>query len=168
MRTFHRLLRKPCKVAVFLLLSGLFARTCSADAHSRATAQPPPVEPAERALGKWLDALSFAESGNREWIVHRDLDGRLYYGCLQFREKTFRFFVQKYDLAPKVEGSETMDLIYDCEFQKRLAARMIRQNPANWKHWRNTVGRIGLPPGAVVASESPDSMTADPAARRLK
>ena len=42
-----------------------------------------------------------------------------------------------------------MDLIFDCAFQKRLAALMIRDNPENWKHWRTTVQRrIGLPPGA--------------------
>jgi hypothetical protein len=109
----------------------------------------------ERILTKWLDALSFAESSNREWIVHRDRDGRYYYGCLQFREKTFRFFVQKFDVGPVTEDVEVMDLIFDCAFQKRLAARMIRDNPGNWKHWRNTVQRIGLPPGAKMPAESP-------------
>jgi hypothetical protein len=109
----------------------------------------------ERFLKKWLAALSFAESGNREWIVHRDRDGRYYYGCLQFREKTFRFFVQKFNLGPTTEDAEVMDLIFDCAFQKQLAALMIRDNPENWKHWRTTVQRrIGLPPGAKMLAES--------------
>jgi hypothetical protein len=34
---------------------------------------------------------------------------------------------------------------------------MIRQNPDNWKHWRNTSGRIGLPPGAVRAKDVADA-----------
>ena len=46
-----------------------------------------------------------------------------------------------------------MDLIYDCGFQKRLAVRMILDNPENWKHWRNTVQRIGLPPAHITERE---------------
>jgi len=107
----------------------------------------------QRTLEKWLDALSFAESGNRAQIVHKDLDGRYYYWCLQFREKTFRSFVDKFGLAPNPEGNDVMELIYDCAFQKRLAVRMILDNPENWKHWRNTVQRIGLPPGAASPSD---------------
>jgi hypothetical protein len=113
-------------------------------------------------LEKWLDALSFAESGNRARIVHQDLDGRYYYGCLQFRVKTFRFFVDKFGLTPSPAGSDVMDLIYDCGFQKRLAVRMIIDSPENWKHWRNTVQRIGLPPGATSTSDlvrTPDLIT---------
>jgi hypothetical protein len=109
----------------------------------------------ERFLKKWIAALSFAESGNRDWIVHRDRDGRYYYGCLQFREKTFRYFVQKFNLGATTEDAEVMDLIFDCAFQKRLAAQMIHDNPENWKHWRTTVQRrIGLPPGAKMPLES--------------
>ena len=107
----------------------------------------------KQTLEKWLDALSFAESGNRARIVHQDVDGRYYYGCLQFREKTFRSFVDKFGLTPNSEGSDVMELIYDCAFQKRLAVRMILDNPENWKHWRNTVQRIGLPPGATSTSD---------------
>jgi len=67
--------------------------------------------------------------------------------------KTFRSFVDKFGLAPRPEGSDVMDLIYDCAFQKRLAARMILDNHENWKHWKRTVQRIGLPPGATSTSE---------------
>jgi len=101
-------------------------------------------------LQEWIDALAVAESGNRNWIVHEEEDGRRYYGCLQFREETFRYFAKKFHMAHTAQPEDFMDLIYDCAFQKRLAARMIRENPANWKHWRKTVERIGLPPGAKV------------------
>ena len=106
------------------------------------------AEPPAGALRKWIDALAVAESGNRNWIVHEEDDGRRYYGCLQFREETFRYFVKKFRLAQTAQPGDVMSLIYDCAFQKRLAARMIRENPENWKHWRKTVERIGLPPGA--------------------
>jgi len=115
----------------------------------------------QRTLEEWLDVLSFAESGNRPRVVHQDLDGRYYYGCLQFRVKTFRSFVDKFGFAPNSEESDIMQLIYDCAFQKRLAARMILDNPDNWKHWRKTVRRIGLPPGATDTSDLSSTARSD-------
>lgn len=98
-------------------------------------------------LESWLDSLALAESGNREWLVHRDRDGQLYYGCLQFQEKTFRVYVRKFHLLPRRSRPEIMNHIYSCAFQKHLAALMLRDDPSNWKHWRNTVEkRVGLPP----------------------
>jgi hypothetical protein len=47
-----------------------------------------------------------------------------------------------------------MNLIYDCAFQKRLALRMLRESPENWKHWKKTARRIGLPPGASAACDA--------------
>jgi hypothetical protein len=106
------------------------------------------AEPLSGSLRKWIDALAVAESGNRNWIVHEEDDGRRYYGCLQFREETFRYFAKKFHMVQTAQPGNVMSLIYDCAFQKRLATRMIRENPENWKHWRKTVERIGLPPGA--------------------
>jgi len=140
---FHRWIRPPARLAFAVV--ALLCQGSRLDGGESIVSGP---DKNERFLKKWLDALSVAESGNREWIVHRDRDGRYYYGCLQFRERTFRFFVQKFNLGPTDEDAEVMDLIFDCAFQKRLAALMIRENPANWKHWRGTVHRIGLPPGA--------------------
>src|SRR5690349_25086174 len=101
----------------------------------------------DNALDSWLDALALAESGNRQWLVHRDRDGQLYYGCLQFHERTFRAYVRKFHLLPAASPSETMNRIYDCAFQKRLAALMIRDDPKSWRYWRRTVEkRVGLPP----------------------
>jgi len=161
MRAFHRLTRMPFLLAAACLVIG--SRPARAGENERADshaerdatlpAQPAPGAHARQSLRQWLDALAFAESGNRAWIVHRDRDGRDYYGCLQFRETTFRYFVDKFELAPDAEDAEVMELIYDCAFQKRVAARMIRENPGNWRHWRNTVQRIGLPPGSTAAPE---------------
>jgi hypothetical protein len=98
-------------------------------------------------LENWIDALAIAESGNRGRLVHRDRDGQLYYGCLQFQPRTFRAYVRKFHLLPNAGRKETMSRIYDCAFQKQLAALMIRSDPAGWKHWRGTVeNRVGLPP----------------------
>jgi len=106
-----------------------------------------PTQPKPTPLDQWLDALASAESGNRAWVVVRDEDGGYNYGCLQFREKTFRAYVRRYNLAPGLNQDEVMGLAYNCSFQKQLAARMIRENPNNWKHWKKSVlEKVGLPP----------------------
>lgn len=149
MPSFHRWIRfRPVLTAALLMLCGPTSRVDRADGAATGAEMRD-----EARLREWVDALAAAESGNRAWIVHQDRDGRFYYGCLQFRESTFRYFVEKFRFAPNAEPAEVMNLIYDCAFQKRLAARMIRQNPENWKHWRNTAGRIGLPPGAVPSKD---------------
>lgn len=115
-------------------------------APAEATASAPEEEPAV-TLDQWLDTLAVAESGNRPHIVHRDRDGQLYYGCLQFKESTFRVYVRKFHLLPKTERSEVMAHIYDCRLQKHLAALMLRDDPNTWKYWRYTVEkRVGFPP----------------------
>jgi hypothetical protein len=126
----------------------------AADGAERAAASLPAEDRSRQALARWIDALAFAESGNRSWIIHQDRDGRNYYGCLQFREETFRYFATKFHLVETDEPEEFMTFIYDCRLQKRLASRMIRDNPANWKHWRKTVERIGLPPGAKAPADA--------------
>jgi hypothetical protein len=127
----------------------------SADDTSTMAAEPAAGEVSRRALRQWIDALAVAESGNRNWIVHQEDDGRRYYGCLQFGEKTFRYFTKKFRMVETDQPEDVMSLIYDCAFQKRLATRMIRENPDNWKHWRKTVERIGLPPGAKAPVAPP-------------
>ena len=124
----------------------------TADAPAIASEPTPPG-----ALQIWLDALSRAESGNRQFLVHRDRDGQLYYGCLQFQERTFRVYARKFHMLPQgTSHAETMRRIYDCGFQKQLAALMIRDDPGNWKHWRLTVEkRVGMPPIEAKAEEPP-------------
>jgi len=134
---------------------------CAAAGSGRAaaisTAPGSAAEPGQ-TLAQWVDALAVAESGNREWIAHQDRDGGYNYGCLQFRERTFRHFVRKFNFAPGAQPDEVMNLMYDCAFQKRLALRMLRQNPENWKHWKKTARRIGLPPGAVDGCDADNAL----------
>ena len=157
----HRLIQMSSRcAAAFLFFCGhppAFGETDCAVAsgdHAAAVsgARRSDADPAQ-TLAQWIDTLAIAESGNREWIAHQDRDGGYNYGCLQFRERTFRHFVMKFNLAPNAEPGEVMNLIYDCAFQKRLALRMLRENPENWKHWKKTVRRIGLPPGASAACD---------------
>ena len=158
MCSFHRSTRSLNTLAAVVVMTCCqFAQADGTDCAAYAAGNTPAPYSGARSgqtLGKWIDALAVAESGDRPWIVHRDRDGRDYYGCLQFRETTFRFFMKKFRLNPPAEPDEVMNLIFDCAFQKRLAARMIRQNPENWKHWRKSVERIGLPPEASCVADS--------------
>ena len=154
MRTFHRLIPMPPRMAAALLImwspsvEGADRAPSSTDHAATVAAEPSATVVSGRTLRQWVDALAIAESGNRSWIVHEEEDGRRYYGCLQFCEKTFRYYAKKFHLVQTTEPDDVMNQIYNCAIQKRLAMRMIRENPDNWKHWRKTVERIGLPPGA--------------------
>ena len=148
--SYHR--RYPICL-IFILLTVFLGRGYSQQSASEPAVAPPAADSDEQAsdvpdtLAAWLDALARAESGNRGHLVHRDRDGQLYYGCLQFQARTFRVYVKKLRLLPTSNRSQLMSRIYDCSFQKRLAAAMIRDDPSNWKHWRWTVERkVGLPP----------------------
>src|SRR5579864_2603666 len=120
-----------------VVLAAAFALYCHAQEREATAPTLPPVADSQArrlepqkddALETWLDALAVAESGNRQRLVHRDRDGQLYYGCLQFHEKTFRAYVRKFHLLPASTRSEAMSRIYDCAFQKHLAALMIRDD----------------------------------------
>src|SRR5690242_3305878 len=146
MRDIHRLIRLSSRcVAVSLVvccppaMPGETNCAAAGDDHEAATSAAPrsAAGPAQ-TLVEWIDALAVAESGNRDWIAHQDRDGGYNYGCLQFRERTFRHYVKKFNLAPDAQPDDVMNLIYDCAFQKRLALRMLRETPENWKHWKKT------------------------------
>ena len=162
MPDIHRLIHMSSRcAAAFIVICGQPVTPAETDcvvtsgdhAASAPGAQRSAADPGQ-TLAQWIDALAVAESGNREWIGHQDRDGGYNYGCLQFRERTFRHFVTKFNLAPNAERDEVMNLIYDCAFQKGLALRMLRESPENWKHWKRTARRIGLPPGASAACDA--------------
>ena len=139
---------------------------CAQEPESAADTPPTEVRAAAPAitLEAWLDTLAVAESGNRQRLVHRDRDGQLYYGCLQFNARTFRVNARKFHLLPKGSREETMRRIYDCKFQKRLAALMLRNDPGSWRNWKYTVEkRVGYPPTEAGASAPPaaESETSD-------
>ena len=150
----HRLLRQLCATLLPIAAFALSSHAQGPETASDTSAPPDPapvasaeISPPGRTLELWIDRLALAESGNRARLVHRDRDGQLYYGCLQFHAKTFRVYVRRFHLLPTSSRAEMMNRIYDCAFQKRLAVLMIRDDPENWKHWRRTVEkRVGMPP----------------------
>lgn len=147
--------------------AAVFALCCHAQEPESATSAAEPADQAQTVSAEeappdtleiWLDKLAFAESGNRARLVHRDRDGQLYYGCLQFHAKTFRTYARRFHLLRQNSRAEMMKRIYDCDFQKHLAALMIRNDPDNWKHWRRTVEKVvGMPPAEVDRTSATES-----------
>src|SRR5436309_15272726 len=128
LRVFHYVTRTPLILTgALFVISGPSSHADAADVHASGveketylSAKPGSEAPVPRNLRQWIDKLAFAESGNRKWVVHQDLDGGYNYGCLQFRARTFAHYVGKYNLAPESGEKEVLDLLYDCSFQKRL------------------------------------------------
>ena len=100
------------------------------------------------AMDIWLQKLIHKESEGREHIKILDHNNQYSYGCLQFQMATFRSYVRKYKLLSNTEDAELENMIYDCEFQKTLARKMIEDDYSNWRNWYTSVSirNLGLPP----------------------
>jgi len=99
-------------------------------------------------LDIWLEKLADKESEGKPHLKVLDDNNYYSYGCLQFQMGTFKSYVKEYGLLPEAEDKELENMIYDCDFQKILARKMIEENPANWRHWYTSVSvkKLGLPP----------------------
>ena len=115
--------------------------------------------PAPSALDRWLESLAAKESGNRAGIKILDVNGRYSYGCLQFQMATFRSYSARYGLVDPAAVTSWEELLYDCSLQKRIAKRMIQENPANWRHWAYTVLNKGI--GKPPAEQAVEAELAD-------
>jgi len=98
------------------------------------------------ALDKWMTLLAEAESGNDATLKIVDTNRRYSYGCLQFQFRTFRQYAREYALFEEFDDRGLRREIYNCGSQRKLATMMIEDDYDNWRHWRNTVKKIGLPP----------------------
>ncbi|MBI4085031.1 MAG: hypothetical protein HY432_00805 [Candidatus Liptonbacteria bacterium] len=100
----------------------------------------------ESPLDYWIRKLVLLESEGKTDIKVLDHNGLHSFGCLQFQMSTFEEYALKYDLIS--DGSSVEEAIYDCELQKEIAKRMIRENRNNWRRWYTSViiKGLGLPP----------------------
>lgn len=100
------------------------------------------------ALDAWLTKLVKKESEGREHIKILDHNNQYSYGCLQFQMATFRSYVRRYDLLTNTEDGELENMIYDCDFQKVIARKMIEEDYSNWRNWYTSVtkSKVGYPP----------------------
>jgi len=85
----------------------------------------------------WLERLAGCESSHREDIVILDTNKRYSYGCLQFQERTWNYYMSRYGLS--------YPDIMNCQHQKELASMMLQENHLNYRHWLTCSRKIGLP-----------------------
>ena len=87
--------------------------------------------------------LATCESGNRSDIRILDTNNKYSYGLLQFQAETFTGYGYGYKLLPQAEKGEYMNLIYDGEFQKSVAYKMLEEDINNVRHWTVCAQRGG-------------------------
>lgn len=97
-------------------------------------------------LRQWINILVQQESSGRTNIKILDNNHKYSYGCLQFQKQTFVGYAKSLNMLPETEDNEIENFIYDCEYAKLLVEKMIENNYDNWKHWKNSVDKIGMPP----------------------
>ena len=108
-----------------------------------------PPQPVKDSLDLYIDKLAdeYECVDCPSNFRHLDKNNRYSYSCLQFQEATFIAKVKDYNLLPSAEEHEIFNLIYDCNFQKKLARLMFENEKYAWMHWRTSVERgLGYPP----------------------
>jgi len=101
------------------------------------------------ALDIYIDRLAKYECSNCPDNYRRiDSNGYYSYSCLQFQKATFLQAVKKYRF-PEGQSADYLDLmIYNCDFQKKLAREMFLNEPNAYLHWKTSIitRGLGLPP----------------------
>ena len=98
----------------------------------------------EKAITTWLIKLSMCESGGKADIEIMDINSKMSRGILMFQDDTWKSYAAP--LFPNAEREELMNFVYDKDAQFRVAARMIRTDWNNHRHWTVCTGKIGKPP----------------------
>jgi len=101
-------------------------------------------------LINWINELELYECRNCPVDYKRiDNNGYYSYGCLQFQKGTFLENLKKFypEIYANLEDEEWKDFVYDCDFQKELAYKMIEDDYNKWKCWKVSIGRgLNKPP----------------------
>ena len=135
-------------VAIVLPMELIPTRTFATPLNELLEPQSTPQTEWQKALKNWIENLVEYESNGSSTVKVLDWNGKYSYGCLQFQEQTFLGFTKGLKTLPNATDEEIMNFIYDCEYQKLLAFKMIETNYDNWRHWRYSVINrgLGLPP----------------------
>lgn len=99
----------------------------------------------------WRSALQWHEShGDKNALNPKDKNGLPSKGCFQFQDKTFRHYIEKYELLNLIDLDETdwLNWIWDCDLQTEIVNRMLSDKDVAWEQEFPDVvkNKIGLPP----------------------
>lgn len=104
----------------------------------------PGVAEPEDKLGALIEQLAICESGGLATALNPQDGGSRSVGVLQFKDQTFLHYAQRYTLFPNAEKEEILNFLWDADYQKLLARKMLEENPNNWTHWRICGSKVGL------------------------
>lgn len=92
---------------------------------------------------KWIDMLSMCESGGKwDALNPMDLDGTPSKGKFQFKDQTFNYFSDKYDIATTS--------IWNGDEQELILREMIKDEEVDLSHqFPDCVRKLGLPESVV-------------------
>ena len=107
-----------------------------------------PVITKERKF--WLKKLRDCESGNSQLALNKiDKNGKSSKGLYQFQNKTWKHYVQKYDLWNwrEWEDADYENNIWDGQYQERVVRNMLNDKEVVWSsEFPSCVKKLGLPP----------------------
>ena len=98
-------------------------------------------------LTQWIDKLEKKECRNCPVGFSKiDNNGLRSYGCLQFQLPTFKQYYTKYypEVVKNMEEEDWLNQIYDCDIQKELTYKMLKDKWGNWTHWKYSILVRGL------------------------
>ena len=95
-----------------------------------------------KTLNAWIVAFENQESGRGTRLKILDDNGKYSYCCLQFQHATLTAYAVRYGLRTQI----IVEDIFNYHLQKQTTKLMLANNPKNWRHWYNSVRKIGNPP----------------------
>lgn len=99
----------------------------------------------EEGLSYWeyakLKKLVYCESNWKINALNPNDVGSPSYGLFQWKEDSFKYYKNKYNLWDDLEDSEVLNIIYFPEYQIPLTIKVI-QEEKGWMNWKNCWEKI--------------------------
>ena len=83
-----------------------------------------------------LYALATCESGRNPDAINPMDGGSPSHGLLQWKESSFWYYNEKYNILPELERGEVMNVIYDPNIQIKMAQAVLEE-PKGYLNWKN-------------------------------
>ncbi|HOM27379.1 MAG TPA: hypothetical protein PKV21_07730 [bacterium] len=131
-------------ILLLLILIGIFIVLNREEKYNEVDLYKDEREYKNERIVNWINELEKYECRNCPvGFVRLDKNNKYSYSCLQFQEETFmrnlkKFYPETYN---SIEGEEWKNLIYDCDFQKELAYKMIENDRKAIYNWRTSIRR---------------------------
>lgn len=144
-------------IGVGTIISGLLINNLKGITHAIPNEVEPQIIQSETFLPAitkeqefWLAKLRNCESGNNSLALNKvDKNGRSSKSLYQFQDKTWRHYIQKYDLWNwrEWDNADYENAIWDGWYQEMVIRKMLNDKNVNFKtEFPTCIKRLGLPP----------------------